>query len=252
MVDYRLDGLERLICVLEFLGQSQLPQSLKEVEQGTGVPPATLFRLLAALDAHGLVRKNARTRRYLLGPRLFAIGAKRNAVAALRRHTAQFLRRLATEVGGVAQLGSLEGAQVAIDLQVIGIDDFKYSLAPGDYVDAHAVALGKLLLAYCPEAKVSGIFRHRSLMAHTPHTATQLGALRRSFAAIRQQRWAFEEREYDRRLSSLAAPLIAPSGRVNHAIAITTTAAMMSNGRAGILARLNATVDDIQRVVLKR
>ncbi len=252
MAVYRLDNLERLVIVLECLGQSSVPLSLKDVERRTGVAPATLFRLLSALDTHGLVRKNVRTRRYVLGPRIFAIGAKRNAVAALRRHTAPFLRRLAADIGGVAQLGSLEGSQAVIDLQVVGTDTFEYPLVAGDHVDAHATALGKLLLAHCSEAKVNAIFRHRPLAPRTPYTVTSLELLRRDFGAIRRQRWAQEVQEYDARLSSLAAALVAPSGRVNHAIAITTSAAVMTDNHSEILSRLNATVEGIQKVVLKR
>lgn len=252
MTNYHLDSLERLANVLEYLGQSSAPRSLKEIAAHTEIASATLYRLLTALDAHGFVRKNPRTRRYVLGPRIFAIGAKRNAVGALRRHTAQFLRRLANDVDGVAQLGSLEGSQVVIDLQFAGAGSPEYPLAAGDYCDAHALAIGKLLLAYCSEAKFSAIFRHRALSPHTSETTTDIEKLCRSFSTIRRQRWALEEREYHPRLSSLAAPLMAPSGRVNHAIAITTRSQPMAANQDEILEKLLGAVAGIQKVVLKQ
>jgi DNA-binding IclR family transcriptional regulator len=88
--------LDKAVMILSFLSEWG-PATLAEVVGGTGLPRPTTHRLLSALEAHRLVRRDGG--RYSLGVRLslwgsravgsFPIEAARPALAALRNETGE-------------------------------------------------------------------------------------------------------------------------------------------------------------------
>jgi IclR family acetate operon transcriptional repressor len=249
------EATRRVIAVLEALGMAEAPLRLTEVARVAGMPVSTAHRLLGALDAAGLARRRVPSRTWVLGPQLFALGARRHAVATVRGHALPFLRRLAGEVAGTAQLGSLEGPLLSIDAQVTAPGLSEPPMREGEFVDAHAVALGRLLLAHLPEDRLVAMLGRRRLAAYTARTVTEAAGLRRALAVIRARGGsvAVEEEQFAAGFAAAAAPLPAPTGRVNHAIGVVVPLAAMrvSSERRLILRALQATAEELRRAILK-
>jgi DNA-binding IclR family transcriptional regulator len=91
--------LDKSIGILDAVAESPGPRTLGDLVEATGLPKATAHRLAAALEAHGLLRRD-RDGRYLLGVRLIGLGraaaddwpvaeAARPALEALRDLTGE-------------------------------------------------------------------------------------------------------------------------------------------------------------------
>jgi DNA-binding IclR family transcriptional regulator len=65
--------LDKSVRVLDAVAESPGPCTLGELVDATGLPKATAHRLAAALEVHGLLRRD-RDGRYLLGVRLIGLG----------------------------------------------------------------------------------------------------------------------------------------------------------------------------------
>lgn len=65
--------LDKSVRVLDAVAEAPGPCTLGELVEATGLPKATAHRLAAALEAHGLVRRDGGGR-YLLGVRLIGLG----------------------------------------------------------------------------------------------------------------------------------------------------------------------------------
>ncbi|HZE04047.1 MAG TPA: helix-turn-helix domain-containing protein, partial [Solirubrobacteraceae bacterium] len=65
----------RTADVLTFLAQAPpRPVGVTEIANGLGLSKAVVFRILASLQDRGYVEFDARSRRYLLGPKSLALG----------------------------------------------------------------------------------------------------------------------------------------------------------------------------------
>jgi DNA-binding IclR family transcriptional regulator len=100
--------LDKAVMVLQAVAGS--PASLAELMARTGLPRATVHRLGAALEFHGLLRRDG-TGRYELGLGLVSLGqaaAERFPLVELARPVLEELR---TDTGESVQLFVREGAQ---------------------------------------------------------------------------------------------------------------------------------------------
>lgn len=85
------------------------PRTLQELQRQTGLPRATAHRLAQALEAHGLLRRDA-AGRFLLGFALVALGRDAIGGFAMGEQTRPLLEHLATITGESVQLFVTEGA----------------------------------------------------------------------------------------------------------------------------------------------
>lgn len=95
--------VDKTVLILEALAAG--PCALGELTSRTGLPRATAHRLAVALEGHGLVARDARSR-FVLGPRLAALGraAGSRAHRSLVEIAAPRLVRLRDRTGESAQL----------------------------------------------------------------------------------------------------------------------------------------------------
>jgi DNA-binding IclR family transcriptional regulator len=112
MVDTRISDvgvLDKAVALLDAVGGAA-GSSLAELVGVTGTPRATAHRLLVALEAHNLVRRDANGR-YLLGFRLLGLGAAAAAGVPLAAAARPALAWLRDETGESVQLYVRQGEQ---------------------------------------------------------------------------------------------------------------------------------------------
>ncbi|MET0663826.1 MAG: IclR family transcriptional regulator [Ilumatobacteraceae bacterium] len=84
------------------------PRSLGELQSATGLPRATAHRLATALEAHGLLRRDAEGR-FELGPHLVTLGRAASGRFALIEAALPVLKELRETTGESVQLFVREG-----------------------------------------------------------------------------------------------------------------------------------------------
>ncbi len=100
--------LDKSVAVLDALATSAEGLTLGELQDATGLPRATCHRLAAALETHGMVRRNAEGR-YALGFALGALAAAAQRQFPLAVRARPVLERLVTQTGESVQLYVREG-----------------------------------------------------------------------------------------------------------------------------------------------
>ena len=248
MTSYRNKSLERGFSILEYLGASTTGRAVSDVARATGLHRATAHRLLEVLCRLGYVHKSA-DRRYWIGYSMHVFGHKASMVARITHHAHPVLVALANEVGETVNLGALEGIQAFVADRVTVEGSLRAGPRIGDYLDAHATAIGKALLALRPADEIRDCYRDAPLRAHTATTITEIGALLRELAAVRKRGYAVSNEEHLPGARSVAAPLLNPHGRAACAIAVTGPRARMDDAR---VARLGAHLQVVAaRIVAK-
>lgn len=190
--------------------------SLAEIARRTGLPKATLHRLLAALDVLGLVERTSAG--YQLGIRLFELGEHVPRKQKLREAALPFLQDLFEASHDTVHLAVLDGTDAVYLERIRGHRPINVASRVGGRLPAYCTGVGKALLAFNPEAAMKALAM--PLTARTAYTITNHQVLAEELARIRQAGIAYDREENTLGIVCVAAPILIDDRAIG-AISIT-------------------------------
>ncbi len=209
-----------------------------------GVHKSTASRLLATLEAHGLVEQLGERGMYRLGFGLVRLAGASAAQLDLTRLGREVCERLAAELDETVNLAVLDGDSAVNISQVHGSASVGVLNWVGRRTPLHATSSGKVLLAFGPEAARPPA----PLERFTPATITDAAVLERVLAEIRTRGWAATEGELELGLNAVAAPVRDAEGRVVAAVSVSGPSFRLSPGSFDSVApRVVAAADGLSR-----
>jgi IclR family KDG regulon transcriptional repressor len=200
------DGaLQRAVELLHQLGEPPAQWTVAELAGEAGMPTSTAYRLLAELEAHGLVAR-APDRTVTLGTRLVALG--RSAEAGLHERlvapATALMEDLSHRVGETVILTAPCGLE-AIMLHAVETERHSVRLSYPRFRRApmHRGASGKILAAYLEPAELERLVE----AAGRPELSDEL-------RDVRARGVAFTAGELDAGAAAVAAPILDRRGRI--------------------------------------
>lgn len=192
--------------------------TLSEMAALTNLAPATARRALHTLEALGYVARVGR--RFVLGPRVLGIAAGYLGAINADFVLLPFLTQLVEEVGGGSSVTILDQSDIICVAHAHCGRAWRLGcrMGVGSRLPAYATAMGRVLLAFQPEAVVNDCFASTRLRKLTEFTETEPDALRRILEGVRCLRFAVSQDELDYGLVSVAIPIVGPSGSVIAAV----------------------------------
>ena len=216
---YANRSVDRALDILEYLGAYRQPLGVSAIATGVGLSNSTTYRLLDVLVRRQFVYKNQMTRQYTLGFEMFHIGATRPAMRMTSMRARPLLVQLAKELDASVFIGARDGTRVELlDRIDAAGGDLGALVKVGIYVDAHATAIGKVLLAYQLADEIDALFQQQPLVRHTANTRTSIARLREDLAGVTAAGSALEEGELLAGVSGIAVPVVNIAGDVYLAI----------------------------------
>lgn len=222
----------RLFSLLELIAERDQLVSLQRLAEETGLPKPTLHRMLAQLEAAGLLQRETDGRHYSAGVRLRRLAEKLLLNSSLHGARHAVLRRLVDEVGESCNLTALSGGEVVYLDRVETAAPLRFYLHPGSRVPPHCSASGKLFLAQLGAAQRHRLLAHAPLERYTERTLTDLAALERELARVRRDGYALDQEEFLPGLMCLAVLVPPRGGRSNLAVAVQAPVMRMSPTKA--------------------
>jgi len=211
----RVQSIERAFAVLGTLADG--PIGVTEVAERSRLPKSTAARLLASLAREGVVEQVPGDTRYRLGARLATLAAGVLPTRSLARVARPTLTELAASVGEAAGLSVPEGDLVHYIEQVDTPNPVSVRDWTGSRIPMHAVSSGQVLLAFRQPAGVER-YLEGTLERFTDRTLVEPDALRERLRDVRRDGFAWAREEFDRGISSVAAPVADASGEVIAAV----------------------------------
>jgi IclR family acetate operon transcriptional repressor len=185
--------------------------SVRQLAKLVRLSPASVHRLLTTLVSMGWVDQNTHTARYRLGTRLLGIGSTGLITNPIVQNGKTLLIRLATLTGQDAVLSTLVGARVVHLARIQGTKGRPLEFEPGVSQPAHAMADGKVLLAYLPAEEREQIYAG-GLRSYTSKTITDPAELERELAEVRQKGYAIDRGERFEGMGAVAVPILGSDG----------------------------------------
>lgn len=240
-------AVARAIGLLKAFSDAQPEWSLSDLAQVTKLNKTTAFRLLAALEAEGLVMRNPLSGGYRLGLELVALGGCAMRSNPLRAMSRPILESLAQECDETATLEVLAGSQVLIVDEVSSRHPMGMSQDVGSRLPAHATATGKVLLAQIAGDVLENALR-LPLVRLTDATVVDMTRLRSQLDQIRQQGYATTIGEYEPGFAAVAAPVYDRERQAAAAISIGgSSLRLTTENLPGIAARVQVAARQISR-----
>ncbi|MBI4877865.1 MAG: IclR family transcriptional regulator [Acidobacteria bacterium] len=223
--------LHKAMDVLESLGASGAGMALGELAAAVGMPKPTVYRIVATLEARGYVGRSAEGR-YRLSRRIVELQSDGAGVQRLLQAARPEMRRLVESCKETVNLGVLDGGEVVVIETIESPQTVRMSSKIGNRRYPHSTALGKILLAALPEKEVLRILRSRKMPRLTANTIISERNLLVELERVRQQGYAFDNRENEPDGRCLAAPVFGPGRAVAAALSISGPLPRMTVSRA--------------------
>src|SRR5215212_3601839 len=182
------------------------PGGVSELRRATGLPLATIHRLLATMAARGYVRQDAATHKYTLGSHLIRLGEA--ATRQFSRFSHPYLAELMEVSGETANLAVFEGGQVAYVAQIPSRHHrVRMFTEVGRRVLPHTSGVGKVVLAFRPRGEVEALLARSGLPRRTPRTITELDRFLAELDTVARQGYAIDSGEEEVGVRCLAVPV---------------------------------------------
>ncbi|WP_025527925.1 MULTISPECIES: IclR family transcriptional regulator [Caballeronia] len=211
----------RAFALLEHLVAADGPVSLADIAHEIDAPKASLHRMLASLEAGGLViREPGQKNAYVIGPRLAQLGLGVMMHSGARRLRHAILTRLVSDLGETCNLTMLHETEVLYLDRVEAPWPLRLDLKPGSHVPAYCSASGKLLLAMLPASERAVLVRALQLKRFTPNTLTDPELLEAELDRAAHKGIAVDNEEFVVGIVCVAAPVVDAQNQCVAAIAV--------------------------------
>jgi DNA-binding IclR family transcriptional regulator len=212
--------LRRGLSVLECFADGPAEKTVAELCTRTGLPPATVHRLLAVLVEWGGVEKVSRGR-YRLAVRLWRLGALVPTARTLRDVALPYMEDLYEATHGVVHLAVTDETKSLYIEKISGRRAPPVTSSVGARLPLHASGPGKVLVAFGPPELLDRVLA-TGLPARTSRTITDEAAFRRAMSEIRTTGFAVSREEMSPGTASVAAPIFVGRAAVASVSVVTT------------------------------
>jgi DNA-binding IclR family transcriptional regulator len=218
----RTPALERSLDILELFTDGRESISAPEVVEELGLPRTTVHELLNTLTSRQYLHRHPDVPgRYRLGIQLFRLGSAYSDhvdTAKIGQQVAQELVRACNETAHVAVLDHRHIVYIA---KVDSSHAVRMVSSLGRRLPAHCTALGKVLLAALPDDVLRERLAEAPLEALSERSVTEVPALLRELAAVRETGTAVEVCEANPDVCCVGAPVRDRTGQVVAALSIS-------------------------------
>ncbi len=201
----KVDTVARALDILECFTASEPEQTLKQLCERTGLYKSRVHRLCRTLlDCGYLVRTSYSS--YRLGPKLLVLGKVYERTNTLVSISRPIMQELAAASSESVALFALEGEKSICLAREYGPSRLYFAINEGDYMELHATATGRVLLAHA-SADFRNTVMGGKLEAITPATITDRGWVEGECRAILERGYSLSKEEREPGVAAIAAPI---------------------------------------------
>jgi DNA-binding IclR family transcriptional regulator len=238
--------IERMFTIMDVLASREEAISLKEISQKTGLHPSTTHRLLNDL-ATGRFVDRPQAGSYRLGMRLLELGNLVKNRLNIRDAALEPMRELHKLIQQPVNLSLRQGDEIVyIERTYSERSGMQVVRAIGGRAPLHLTSVGKLFLAAENPLRVRAYATRTGLAGHTKNSLTQLPALERELAKVRQYGDARDNEELELGVRCMAAGIYDDQGTLVAGLSISAPALRLEEEW---LPKLQATARQISTIL---
>ncbi|HYI93700.1 MAG TPA: IclR family transcriptional regulator [Bryobacteraceae bacterium] len=228
--------LERAFAALELLAASSNGLTLPDVARKLQIPKSSAHCILLTLLRQGYLSRSDRTRRYVLGQKLFSLASHALAGQDVREAAMPHLRQLMMATKLTVHLGVLEGGEVILIAKVDPPGVTGLATWLGRRMDVHCTGMGKALIANLPAEDLEQFLRSRTFPRHNENTIVSAKRLKQELDTVRTNGFATDDEEDEVGYRCIGVPVL-DRGRIVAAVSLAGSVIQVTNENKGELVR---------------
>ncbi len=205
--------------VLELLAQSEQPKGVSDIARGLNLTKSNVHRTLQTLVAAGYVRVGSRPGTYVCTLKLFELASPLVARLDVRQLAEPVMQALAGKTQETIHLAVLDRLEVIYLHKIESPQPVRAYSSVGGRAPAHAVATGKVLLAWQDAATLATL--PERFERTTSRTLPDRDALLAEIAQVRAQGYAINRGEWREGVCGAAAVILDAQRQVIAAVGIS-------------------------------
>ncbi|MGH8686182.1 MAG: IclR family transcriptional regulator [Burkholderiales bacterium] len=219
--------IDRMMKLLDVLGEHPESLGLKQIAQYAGLHPSTAHRILSAMAGGRLVDRMD-PGSYRLGMRLLELGNRVRSRISVRELALPVMRELHAHTGETVNLSVRHDDEIVyVERTSSGRSAMRVVHVIGARAALHVTAAGKLFLLEDGFARLREYAKRTGLAAHTRNTLTHLQTLERELERLQRQGYAADNEEAELGVRCVAAGVRDDGGQLVAALSLSTPADRM-------------------------
>ncbi len=220
-------SIARTFAIIKLFDDNKPTWSLPELIEASGLKRTTVFRILSALDAEGIIQKSE-SGDYRLGHELIRLGGRAIRSNRLRPVARPYLEKLVRELKESATIDILMDNDGIPQSMVIEEHLGQHLLGMAQYIgasfDANTTSTGKVLLSYQKDLQSFELGKFES---YTANTITDEQRFLTELKTVKEQGYATTVSEREEGLVAVAVPIFNHHAEVIAALCIAGPSSRM-------------------------
>ena len=214
-------SVERTIAVLRAMNEDTISR-IADLQRRTGLPSATVVRIVETLVSLGFVQNHGRRVGYTLTEKVLELSAGYHGLPLFLESAKNVLLDLTAAIRWPAALATLEGTAMVVRLSTIPESPLAHTHSTlQKRLDLLVRAHGRAYLANCPPEERASLYRRLNEEELTTLAPRELDArMRPILAHVRHLGYAERDHEIDPQTTTLAMPVMV-DGRIRATIGVT-------------------------------
>lgn len=214
-------AFSKFITVLQLIADADGPTNVAKLSAASGYPRTTVHRIIAALQAEGMVIPGLHGNTLKLGPRLISFASRSWETSDLRVAAVDALIELRNLTSETVHLA------VPSDMGMVYIEKLESPHAVrmasriGTRVSLISSSVGKAYLATLATVECDALLDQATFRRYTDHTIMNVPALREDLALTRKQGYAEDREENEVAIFCYGAAIRGGDGRTVGCISIS-------------------------------
>jgi len=204
----------RALEIMEAVVGAGKAMAVSDLVEATGLPKATVHRLVALLEKEGFLAPDISAKGLALGHRMRALALGVTAVGGDNAYRHRILTALSQEIGETCNFNVPAGSEILYVDRVETKWPLRTQLPVGSRVPLHCTASGKLYLASLAAAKRRRVLETLELTAYTSQTITDIATLEAELDCIRRDKFARDQGEFIDGMVAVAVAVNDAKGRL--------------------------------------
>ncbi len=226
-----IDAVDRTLAILECFSSDRPELGISEISRELGIHKSSVFRSLASLEARGLVKKDERTRRYMVGPKILKPAGAYLGTVELHSIVRPFMEELCAASKETVSLYVPAGDRCVCIDRLESPLEVRRVIRVGDQVPLYSGSSGKAVLANLPEPLREGLLRELENDPPLLPGPLNVGDLAAQLSQIREQGFVVSHAERVSQVSSVSAPIFDATGLVAAAITVSGPSTRFTEAR---------------------
>jgi IclR family KDG regulon transcriptional repressor len=217
----------RALELVDVMASHKEPVGLQQLAREMGRPPSSVHRLLRSLELPGYVENQDGS--YRLTLKFAAIGNRVLEGLDMVREAQASCEDLLGAIDETVHMSVRSDTYVVYVAKYESERSIRIISRLGMHIPMYCTAMGKVFLAYLPDAQREDILNRVELEARTRLTICDRKALAEQLATIVRRGWALDNEEFDYGIVCIGAPIFDDSNRIAAAISITAPPARLTS-----------------------